>query len=134
MDERNEFAGLSPADLLRLGAERFNRGQFFEAHEAWEEVWLEAARELRNFYQGLIQVAAAFVHLQRNEYPGTVKLLREGLRKLESYPPVVLGVQLAPFIRASRLVEARVIELGAGRLREIDPATLPRVEIDGSSE
>lgn len=126
----DEFAGMTPAALLQLGADRFNAGQFFEAHEAWEEVWLESAREMRHFYQGLIQVAAAFVHLQRNEYPGTVKLLDEGLRKLEAYPAVVLGVQLAPFIRAARLVEARVVELGAARLREVDVATLPRVEIE----
>jgi predicted metal-dependent hydrolase len=129
MEEANEFEGMSQEELLRLGAERFNAGQFFEAHEAWEEVWLDSARELRHFYQGLIQVAAAFVHLQRNEYPGTVKLLREGLRKLDAYPPTTLGVDLAGLIRASRAVEARVLEVGAAGLRDVDPASLPRVAI-----
>jgi predicted metal-dependent hydrolase len=130
MDEANEFEGMSHEELLLLGAQRFNAGQYFEAHEAWEEVWLESARELRHFYQGLIQVAAAFVHLQRNEYPGTVKLLHEGLRKLETYPPTTLGVQLSPLIAASRAVESRVLEVGERGLREIDVASLPQVVIE----
>jgi len=130
VDEENEFEGMSHAELLQLGADRFNAKQFFEAHEAWEEVWLDSARELRHFYQGLIQVAAAFVHLQRNEYPGTVKLLHEGLRKLEAYPATTLGVQLSPLVAASRAIENRVLEVGERRLREIDMASLPRVVIE----
>jgi predicted metal-dependent hydrolase len=129
MDEPNEFAGMSHEELLQLGVDRFNAKQFFEAHEAWEEVWLDAERELRAFYQGLIQVAAAYVHLQRNEYPGTVKLLHEGLRKIEAYPPITLGVDLAALAKASREVERRVLEVGEKRLKEIDITTLPRVEI-----
>jgi predicted metal-dependent hydrolase len=129
MDEANEFEGMSHEELLQLGADRFNAKQFFEAQEAWEEVWLDSARELRHFYQGLIQVAAAYVHLQRNEYPGTVRLLHEGLRKIEAYPPVMLGVDLAGLAKASRAIESRVLELGERRLKEIDIASLPRVEI-----
>ena len=123
---------MSAEELLREGARRFNAGLFFEAHEAWEEVWLESPRELRNLYQGLIQVAAAFVHLQRNEYPGTVRLLDEGLRKLESYPPQTLAVQLTPLTAATRAVQRRVIELGEHRLREVELASLPKVEIEAS--
>jgi predicted metal-dependent hydrolase len=128
VQDEDEFAGMSHEELLHLGAERFNAGQYFEAHEAWEAVWLEAEREMRNFYQGLIQVAAAFVHLQRNEYPGTVRLLDEGLRKLRSYPPETLGVQLAPLIAQARTVQQRVIEVGEHRLREIDLRALPQIE------
>lgn len=134
MDEENEFEGMSHEALLQMGADRFNAGEYFEAHEAWEEVWLDSARELRHFYQGLIQVAAAFVHLRRNEYPGTVKLLHEGLRKLESYPATTFGVDLASLIRESRLIESRVLEIGERRLREIEPEALPKVQIASSIE
>ena len=127
MDEENEFEGMSHDELLRLGADRFNAGLYFEAHEAWEEVWLDAERPLRHFYQGLIQVAAAFVHLRRDEYPGTVKLLHEGIRKLEACPPATLGVDLARFTRETRLIETRVLELGEKRIREIEPEALPKV-------
>ncbi len=134
MDEENEFEGMSHEELLLEGARRFNAKQFFEAHEAWEEVWLDSARELRHFYQGLIQVAAAYVHLQRNEYPGTVKLLHEGLRKIEAYPPITLGVDLRALATASRVIETRVLEVGERRLREIDIDSLPQIEISAAIE
>jgi predicted metal-dependent hydrolase len=131
MDEENEFEGWTHEELLLEGARRFNARLFFEAHEAWEEVWLDSARELRAFYQGLIQVAAAFVHLQRNEYPGTVKLLHEGLRKLEAYPSPTLGVDLTGLTSASRVIEAQVVAAGERGIKTIDVASLPFIEING---
>src|SRR3990172_4554127 len=81
------LASLSPAGLLALGIELYNAGHFWHAHEAWEAAWLDAPNELRAFYQGLIQVTAAFVHVTRNEYPGSVRLLAAGIEKLEGYGP-----------------------------------------------
>lgn len=50
----------------------FNRGQFYEAHDVLEELWLADRRGPNgNFYKGLIQFAGAFVHLQKDcpKYP-----------------------------------------------------------------
>ena len=49
---------------LEQGIDLFNRGEYFDAHEAWEGVWFRAqdARE-KLFYQGLIMAAGAFVHV-----------------------------------------------------------------------
>jgi predicted metal-dependent hydrolase len=83
---------------LRRGAALFDRGLFWEAHEAWEEAWLEEDGDVRLFLQGLIQVAAGYhkatVQLQPN---GCVKLLGSGLSKLEPMPGEFLGVALARF-------------------------------------
>jgi predicted metal-dependent hydrolase len=57
------------------GMDEYNDGFFFEAHEIWEDVWYVSPLPARTFLQGLIQLAAAFVHLARHEYPGTVRLL-----------------------------------------------------------
>jgi len=78
MEKEDDLSGLAPQELLDRGIAEYNDGLFFEAHESWEEVWTGAPRALRPFYQGLIQVAAAFVHLGRGEYPGTHRLLKEG--------------------------------------------------------
>ena len=83
--DREQFEGMSGEELLRAGIELYNGGSYFEAHEAWEEVWLEAENSEREFYQGLIQVTAAFVHVTRNEYPGSVRLLDAGISKLARY-------------------------------------------------
>lgn len=50
----------------------FNRSQFYEAHEVLEELWLADKHGPNgNFYKGLIQLAGAFVHLQKDcaKYP-----------------------------------------------------------------
>src|SRR2546423_14166058 len=88
----SELEALSAGRLLQLGIDLHNERRFFEAHEAWEAAWLRAPDPLRAFYQGLIQVTAAFVHLSRNEYPGSHRLLDEGLAKLRRYQPDFLGV------------------------------------------
>jgi hypothetical protein len=125
-DAREEYLGsLSPTDLLRLGVDLYNAGHYWNAHEAWEEVWLESERGLRGFYQGLIQVTAAFVHVTRNRFPGGVKLLGEGIEKLEKYPPSFMGVELAPFVEGARRARDRLLELGESRISEFDPSLIP---------
>jgi len=74
------------------GIEHFNARRFWEAHEAWETLWLEAESDLEQFLQGLIQVAAAYHHIQRGTYRGAPRLFAAGLRRLEPFPVVCCGV------------------------------------------
>jgi hypothetical protein len=74
-------------DLFAHGVALFNSRHFFEAHEAWEEIWLHTERPEKTFLQGLIQVTAAFHHHSRKNLQGTESLLRAGLEKLEAFPP-----------------------------------------------
>ena len=48
----------------------FNAELFFEAHEVLEDLWRETKGPERDFYHGLIQVAAAYVHVQRGNAYG----------------------------------------------------------------
>ena len=81
-------------DQFRKGVEQFNRGQFFEAHETWEEIWLAAPEPTRTFLQGIIQVAAAFHHFTRGNRAGAQSLLEAGLKKLVRFPATFRGIQL----------------------------------------
>ena len=65
----------------------FNAGKFFESHEHLEEVWQYETGEVRDAYKGLIQIAAAFVHLTRGNHFGTERLLRTALGYLARYRP-----------------------------------------------
>ncbi len=53
------------AAALSRGADLFDRGEFFEAHEVWEGAWRTHPGEPAYFLHGLIQIAAGFVKLQR---------------------------------------------------------------------
>lgn len=88
--------------LYQQGLEAFNSGHFYEAHEHWEEVWLETPHPDKMFLQGLIQVAAAFHHHSRANRAGTRNLLRAGLLKLEYFPPEHGGLEIAPLREAVR--------------------------------
>jgi predicted metal-dependent hydrolase len=74
--------------LFRKGLAAFNSRQFYEAHEHWEEVWLETPNPEKAFLQGLIQIAAAFHHHSRANRKGTQNLLAAGLAKIELFPSV----------------------------------------------
>ena len=126
------LGGAPPWDALARGAELFNRGLYWEAHEAWEELWLELEDEPKLFVQGLIQVAAAghkaFAQMQPR---GCVKLLGTALQKLEPAPRDFLGVETERFITGARrmLVEAR--RWLAGEVAGLDPSSIPRVDLVG---
>jgi predicted metal-dependent hydrolase len=67
---------------LEPGRAAFNRGEYWAAHELWEEVWRTLDGAERTSVQGLIQIAAGLHHLQGGRLrPGT-SLLRKGLEKL----------------------------------------------------
>src|SRR3970040_1227213 len=57
---------------FRRGLDCFNRREFFVCHEVLEEIWLEETEEEKPFYQGIIQVAAAFHHYLNGNLPGTL--------------------------------------------------------------
>jgi len=86
------YAGYPEAYLA--GVRRFNARDFWEAHEDWEDLWLEAEEPYRLFFQGLIQVAAAFHHHARENWGGMAALLRDGMDKLEQRRPRLLGLDL----------------------------------------
>ena len=78
-------------EFIRL----FNRGQYFEAHEVLEAVWLKETGASRNFYQGLIQLAAMFVHLQKGNPTGGAEALYEKAKKhLTPYGPEYGGFRI----------------------------------------
>jgi predicted metal-dependent hydrolase len=64
----------------------FNAGRYFEAHEAWEDMWRAAGGPLRLFYQGLVQAAVGLHHLSQGNQNGAAAQLRKSLSKLDQYP------------------------------------------------
>lgn len=119
---------------MRRGLGLFNRREFFECHEALEEIWTPARGPERLFLQALIHFAVGFYHHQRGNRPGAERQLRKGLKKIASYLPEFLGVRTAPLERNVRLC-LETIETGgtierfprialATRRRRIAPAVL----------
>ena len=70
-------------ELLVKGRDLFNDEDFFEAHEAWEDLWrIENGRD-RVFVQGLIQVSAHFVHIRKGNWSGAAATASNACDKLK---------------------------------------------------
>lgn len=65
----------------------FNRQEFYEAHDVLENLWLaDKYGPNGNFYKGLIQLAGAFVHLQKNRLRPAAALFKLAENNLNRYP------------------------------------------------
>jgi predicted metal-dependent hydrolase len=65
----------------------FNRQLFYEAHDVLEDLWLEDRHGTDgNFYKGLIQLAGAFVHLQKDRLHPAAALFKLAQANLDKYP------------------------------------------------
>jgi predicted metal-dependent hydrolase len=65
----------------------FNKQLFYEAHEVLEHLWFKDRYGPNGaFYKGLIQLAGAFVHLQRNHLHPAAALFKLACANLEKYP------------------------------------------------
>lgn len=113
--------------LFREGVALFNGVRYWHAHEKWETIWRAAPDEERDFYQGLIQVAAGLLHLQRRNARGARNKLRDGLARLSRYEPAHRGVFVNELIgQAKRLLA----ELDDGYLPYLIPPVIRFVEAE----
>ena len=116
--------------LFERGVALFNGVRYWHAHEAWETLWRAAPDDERDFYQGLIQLAAGLLHLQRRNVRGARNKLSEGLAKLRPYQPAHHGIVINELVgRGDRILG----ELEAGRIPYLIPPVIRHVELDQSN-
>lgn len=113
------------------GVDQFNRLEFMEAHDSWEHVWLTKPGDEAFFAQGLIQLAAAYLHIRRGTSPqGTLRLFNSALGKLAPYEAGFCGVDRSSVIDAATRHRAMIERDGALTL---DDAEFPRLQMIGEA-
>ena len=70
--------------LINDGIFYFNNERFWESHEALEGAWKECIGDEKELIQGLILIAAAFVHYQKYENKICLSVLNRALQKLHN--------------------------------------------------
>ncbi|HEV2391419.1 MAG TPA: DUF309 domain-containing protein [Verrucomicrobiae bacterium] len=91
--------------------ECFNQQLFFEAHEVLEGLWLRERGGPKDlFYKGLIQLAGAFVHVQKDRRGPAAALLHLAQANFARYPDVFDSLELNSL--------GQMIQLWLGRLQE----------------
>ncbi len=108
----------------------FNDSLFFEAHDVLEALWLREGKAAANyaFYKGLIQLAGAFVHLQKSRLGPAVALFNLAESNLVRYPTLHESVDLRETLELivrwrSQIVNANFLQnpLVLGELPKLRP-------------
>ena len=107
---------LEPYDELSLEANHalairaFDERRFFPAHEAWETAWKQArGTGDEEFFKGLSQLGAGYVHLLRGNAHGAVRLLRRATSRLGGFPVGHRGVDTVAVCEAAERDAAAVV-------------------------
>jgi len=107
----------------------FNRQLFFEAHEVLEELWLpQRGQSNDSFYKGLIQLAGAFVHIQKQRRAPALALLDLAKNNLAKYPPHYQALNL---LEVQRLIQTwhEWLKKQPAEAHLITPAAWPKIEL-----
>ncbi|MBI2881869.1 MAG: DUF309 domain-containing protein [Candidatus Tectomicrobia bacterium] len=118
---------ISFGERAREGVALFNARKYWESHEAWEDVWREGNLTERLFYQGLIQVAAGFVKIQKVWHAPAVLNLEKGLSKLERLKEPRVPIDFERFVREVRAVLEKLKRDGRAKFEKEDWAWWPEI-------
>jgi predicted metal-dependent hydrolase len=113
------------------GLQAYAAGEYFEAHELWEELWRDEPPEGdKVFLQGLIQVAAAMHKVIAHRKPEpAARLLGRALHKLRDAPQRHRGIDVARVVREAE--QARRVLLTLADADGFTPELVPRIVRDG---
>jgi len=107
----------------------FNRQLFYEAHDVLEDLWLPQRRDANGlFFKGLIQLAGAFVHLQKGRLRPAAALFKLAQANLQRFPTSHERLDVAAVLR---LIDdwLRRLEAGDFAKNPLTAETAPRLQL-----
>jgi len=123
---------MTPEDWAdyREGWKLFNEYKFWHAHESWEQVWKRRPEESRIFFQGIIQLAAAYhLLLVKKRYGGMMRNFEKAEEKLKLFPDRFLRVDVAYLLDSLRQARVEAKRLGPSRLDQFQIELIPSTSL-----
>ena len=96
----NEESTKSFKDSLFVALNLFNNHEWYEAHDAFEEIWYSVDGEERQVIQGILQVSVSQFHLSKGNLNGATILLGEGLGRIKTRTDINIGLDLESFCKS----------------------------------
>ena len=124
---RKKNCHYAPSGQVLLGIRQFNNGEWFECHETLELLWISETGDLRNLYQGIIQLAIALHHWRNGNFNGAICLLDGGMEYLSKLPQICLWIDVAELVRQAESVKKQLESLGTSRMADLDPGCIPKI-------
>ena len=95
----NEKSKKSFEDSLFIALNLFNNHEWYEAHDAFEEIWNYVDGDERQIIQGILQVSVSQFHLSKGNFNGATILLGEGLGRIKTRTKINVGIDLDSFCK-----------------------------------
>ena len=115
------------AEKAIVGLELFNDGRYFDAHEELEDAWKADQSVGRDLYRAVLQIAVAYLQIERGNYNGAIKMLQRVKQWIEPLPDTCRGINVAQLRADSTAVYEALQTLGRERLNELDKTLLKPV-------
>jgi hypothetical protein len=113
----------------------FNRRDFFQAHEVWEDLWNDTQGKDHRFYQGLIQAAVALYHFGNGNVRGALKLYRSGRAYMQPYPSPHHGLEVTALWERMRECFSPLLDVDPPpAVARPDEALIPTLRLDPEPE
>ncbi len=64
------------------GIQSFNSGNFYEAHDLFEDLWHECDEPKRRWIHGIVQISVAMHHHSTGNLNGSLLLMAEGISRM----------------------------------------------------
>ena len=96
----NEETSKSLKDNLIFALNLFNKEKWYEAHDAFEDIWNNVDGDERQIIQGILQVSVSQFHLSKGNLNGATILLGEGLGRIKTRTYINLGIDLYSFCQS----------------------------------
>ena len=90
----NDLTSQAFRESLQAAIELFNNQQWYEAHDAFEDIWNDLVGDERQIVQGILQVSVSQFHLSKGNLNGAMILLGEGLGRIRNRVSEDLGIDL----------------------------------------
>lgn len=116
------------------GIALFNRGEYFEAHERLEEAWNADLGPGRDLYRGLLQIAVAYLQIERRNHAGATKILLRMWNWLDPLPAQCRGVDVADARANARAAQQALAALRPDEMERFDRALLRPLRVAPRAE
>ena len=102
------------------GLERFNQRAFFDAHESLEHAWRAERGHVRDLYHGILQLAVAWLHVERGSFRGALRSLARATHWLAGFPDDCQGLPVTAIRTQVDALQREVVRCGERGLAGVD--------------
>lgn len=84
--------------LMNAGWQAWDERDWMEAHDQWEEAWMELGGVTRSMLQSMIQLAVSLVHLEQGNLAGAKSLCAKSLKRVSEAERAALSADYAALL------------------------------------